>query len=97
MASITITPDALHISANQCRNDALAVNEVMEHMEILLNHLNYGWTSELIRSYSDRYQELMPSLINAKELILQIAESLDSTANTMEETEAGLANMFIAN
>lgn len=93
---IRITPDQMRERAGQYRNEADTVNGVISTMDNLLQQLQSEWEGASSESYNARYQELKPGFVKAEELIREIAASLDSTAKTLEETDASIASQFKA-
>lgn len=93
---IRITPDQMRERAGQYRSEADTVNGVISTMDNLLQQLQSEWEGASSESYNARYQELKPGFVKAEELIREIAASLDSTAKTLEETDASIASQFRA-
>ncbi len=91
---IRITPDQMRSRANQYRNEAEKVDEVISNMDTLLTNLQSEWEGASSEAYAARYQELKPGFVKARELISEIAATLDSTARIVEETDASIANQF---
>lgn len=97
MASqIRMTPDVMRERANQYRNEADTVSDVISNMDNLLYELQSEWEGAASESYCERYEELKPGFLQAEELIREIAEALDSTANIVEETDENIASQFRA-
>ena len=93
---IRITPDQMRQKANKYRNEADTVDGVIRQMDSLLEQLRTEWEGAASESYDVRYQQLKPGFEQARELIREIAQALDSTANIVEETDANIANQFRA-
>ena len=93
---IRITPDQMRERANQYRNEADKVGDVIAQMDSLLGALQGEWEGSASESYAARYQELKPGFMKAQELIVEIAAALDSTARIVEETDASIASQFKA-
>lgn len=91
---IRITPEQMRSRAKEYRNEADAVNGVIKKMDTLLTALQGEWEGAASESYSTRYGELKPGFLKAEELIREIATSLEVTAKTVEETDAGIAAQF---
>lgn len=89
---IRITPDQMRDRANEYRAQAQNVEDVITQMDSLLSALQSEWEGESSRAFDDRYQELRPGFVSAKELIDEIAAALDATANDLE----GLDNQIAA-
>ena len=91
---IRITPEQMRQRANQYRNEAETVHGVIGQMDSLLSALQSEWEGAASESYAARYQELKPGFLKAEELIREIAQALDSTANIVEETDNSIAAQF---
>ena len=91
---IRITPDQMRGRANEYRAEADTVNGVIQKMDTLLTVLQAEWEGAASESYAVRYALLKPSFMKAEELIREIAQALDATANIVEETDASIAAQF---
>lgn len=91
---IRITPDQMRSRAGQYRGEASNVQEVISNMDNLLNQLQSEWEGAAAESYASRFAELRPGFIKAKDLIEEIAQALDATAQTLEETDSSIASSF---
>ena len=60
----------------------------------LLSELQGEWEGEASRAYSARFSELRPGFVKAQELIGEIAQALDATAQSLEEVDANIASQF---
>lgn len=92
--AIRITPDSMRERANQYRNEAQKVNDVIAQMDSLLGQLQGEWEGAASQAYAARFAELRPGFVKAEELINEIAAALVATANTMEQTDADIAAQF---
>jgi len=91
---IRISPDTMRQRAGQYRNEAQSVNQVITNMDNLLNNLQSEWEGEASQSYAQRYAELKPGFQKAEQLINEIAQALDKTAASLEETDSSIAAAF---
>ena len=91
---IRITPDQMRSRANEYRVEADNVGNVISKMDSLLSALQSEWEGESSRAYASRFNELRPSFVKAQYLINEISQSLDTTAQTLEETDANIASAF---
>ena len=91
---IRITPDQMRQRANQYRNEAENLNGIIGSLDNLLSALQGEWEGAASESYAARYQELKPGFQKAEQLIREIAQALDSTANIVEETDSSIAAQF---
>lgn len=95
MASqIKLSPDQMRGRANEYRNQAEAVDEVISAMDRLLTNLQSEWEGDASAAYGEKYESLRPGFVSAVELINDIAQALDSTAQSLEETDAAIAGQF---
>ena len=93
---IRITPDQMRERANQYRQEADKVGDVIAQMDSLLSALQGEWEGSASESYAARYAELKPGFMKAQNLIDEIARALDSTAQIVEETDSSIASQFRA-
>lgn len=91
---IRMSPEAMRENAGRYRVEASNVESVIQNMDQLLGILQSEWEGQASQSYAQRYQELKPGFQRAKELIEEIAQALDKTAMTFEETDAAIAGGF---
>lgn len=91
---IRITPDQMRSRAGEYRTEASNVGEVISKMDSLLSALQSEWEGASSEAYASRFAELRPGFVKAQDLINEIAQSLDSTAQTLEETDSNIANAF---
>ena len=97
MSNIRIDPDTMDARAGEYRAEAEQVGQVISKMDSLLNALQSEWEGDASRSYSERYQgDLRPSFVKAQELINEIAQALNKTAQQMREQDAAIASGFRA-
>ena len=91
---IRITPEQMRNRAQEYRVEGEKVQEVIGKMDSLLSALQGEWEGAASEAYAQRFTELRPGFVKAKELIDEIAQALTSTANIVEETDSSIANQF---
>ena len=94
MSLISLTPDELRQRAQQYSAEADKVNQVIQTMGNLLNQLQNEWKGEASQAYAERYNELKPSFDKMEELIREISQALNTSADTYEQTDQNLASGF---
>ena len=95
MASqIRITPEQMRTRANEYTAQAEVVQGVIEKMDSLLSALQGEWEGSASEAYAERFEELRPGFVKAKELIDEISAALTATAKSLEETDANIASQF---
>jgi len=95
MANIRISPDTMRGRANEFRNEASKIGESISSLDRLPGHLQEEWEGEASRSYADRYtSELKPGFQKAQEMVNEIAQALDRTAQEMQDMDQRIASGF---
>ncbi len=87
-----MTPDQMRGRANEYRQQAEQVETVIGKMDNLLSALQGEWEGAASQAYAARFGELRPSFVNARELIEEIARSLDAAATTLEQADQAIAS-----
>lgn len=93
---IRMTPDMMRSRASEYATQSEMVGEVISKMDSLLSQLQSEWEGAASRSYAEKYEELKPGFVKAQELIMEISEALNKTAQTVEETDQAIAAQFRA-
>lgn len=91
---IRITPDQMHDRAGEYRVQAQNVEDVITAMDMLLTNLQSEWEGESSTAFADRFTELRPGFVAAKELIDEIAAALDATANDIKDIDLQIAGQW---
>ncbi len=91
---IRMTPESMRERANEYRTEAGNVEEVITKMDNLLDALQSEWEGSASEAYKEKFEELRPSFVKAKELIDEIAAALEKTAQLTEETDNSIASAF---
>ena len=93
---IRMTPDMMRSRASEYATQSEMMGEVISRMDSLLSQLQSEWEGAASRSYAEKYEELKPGFVKAQELIMEISEALNKTAQTVEETDQAIAAQFRA-
>lgn len=91
---IRMTPDTMRTRAGEYRTEAENLQGVIEKMDSLLNTLLTEWEGSASEAYANKFSELRPSFVAAKQLIDDIAQALDKTAEAVEATDNQIAGQF---
>ena len=91
---IRITPEQMRSRAGEYRTQAQSVDDVIIAMDTLLNNLQSEWEGESSAAFADRFTELRPGFVSAKDLINEIASALDATANDIEDLDKKIAGQW---
>lgn len=91
---IRMTPDTMRQRASEYRTQGENVQAVIEKMDSLLDTLLNEWEGSASEAYANKFGELRPSFVDAKQLIDDIAVALDKTADAVESTDSQIASQF---
>lgn len=91
---IRMTPDTMRARAGEYRTESGNVEGVIRKMDALLATLLTEWEGAASQAYANKFNQLRPSFVAAKELIDDIAVALDKTAEAVERTDADIARQF---
>ncbi len=93
---IRMTPDSMRTRASEYQQQSDIVGEVITAMDNLLSQLLSEWEGAASEAYSDKYEELKPGFVSMQELIADICNALNKTADAVEQTDSDIANQFRA-
>ena len=93
-AQIRMTPDTMRTRAGEYRTESENVQSVIEKMDSLLEALMTEWEGAASEAYANKFAELRPSFVAAKDLIDDIATALEKTAEAVESTDSQIASQF---
>lgn len=91
---IRMTPDTMRTRAGEYRTESENVSNVISKMDQLLQTLLTEWEGAASEAYANKFDELRPSFVAAKDLIDKIATALDKTAEAVEATDSQIASQF---
>ena len=91
---IRMSPDQMRGRANEYRQQAGKVDEVIKKMDNLLSALQSEWEGAASQSFANRYNELKPGFVKAYELVNEIAAALDASAKVYEDTDQTISRGF---
>ena len=91
---IRMTPEKMRARAAQYTTQAGNLQDIINKMDNLLRALQGEWEGDASAAYAQRFAELRPGFVKAKELVDEISTALKSTANIVEETDKNIAGQF---
>lgn len=71
--------------------------QVIKSMDALLNELQSQWKGDSMEGYKARYKKIRSALNNAGDLLKEIHDNLNTTAQIMEETDTRISNQYRRN
>ena len=93
---IRMTPETMRQRASQYRQEGEKMQQVIDKMTSLLAQLQQEWEGDAARGYAQKFNELKPGFKEARELIQKISDSLNKSAQIVEETDRRLGQQFRA-
>lgn len=91
---IRMTPEKMRSRASEYTAQANNLQTIITKMDSLLKSLQSEWEGSASEAYAQRFSELRPGFVKAKDLIDEISTALKSTANIVEETDRNIASQF---
>lgn len=91
---IRMTPETMRTRANEYTQQANNLQQVITKMDSLLKQLQSEWEGDASRAYAERFTQLRPGFVKAKDLVDEISAALKKTAQIVEETDRNIAGQF---
>ena len=88
MNEFRIDPELMRVRASEYRAEADAVDEIIKKMDILLNNMSNEWIGMTSEAFCNRYEELRPAFVDARDLICNIAETIEAVTKEVEEQDS---------
>ncbi len=93
---IRITPETMRARAAEYTAQAQNIQDVINKLDRLLKQLQQEWEGDASRAYADKFGQLRPGFVNAKNLVDEISAALKKTAQIVEDTDKNIAGQFKA-
>jgi uncharacterized protein yukE len=93
---IRMTPDSMRARAGEYQHQSEIVGDVITTMDNLLEQLQSEWEGAASEAYAEKYEELKPGFISMQDLIADICNALNKTADAVEQTDSDIASQFRA-
>lgn len=87
MAQLRVSPEQLRGRASEYRTQGQNMEDLISKLDSLINVLESEWEGNSASRYIARYSELRPSFTSMRQLIDELATSLDQEANKFEEAD----------
>lgn len=94
MGQIRMTPDTMRSRASEYANQAESLQQIISKMDALLSNLQSEWEGDSSRAYAERFAQLRPGFVKAKNLVDEISKALIASANIVENTDSEIARQF---
>jgi len=91
---IRVTPEELISMSNRYANEGSQVGEQVTRLDQMIQELESIWEGQSSQAFSEQYQSLRPSFLKMQQLLEDISSQLNSTAKTLEDADAQIANQI---
>ena len=92
---IRITPEAMRDRAGDFRNARDSYEAVITTMTGLIAALQDEWEGQASQQFALQFESLKPTFDNMHQLITDIAQQCDDTANALEQLDDDIAKKFM--
>ena len=93
---IRMTPETMRTRASEYTAQANNLQQIIKKMDDLLKQLQNEWEGDASRAYAERFGQLRPGFVKAKDLVDEISAALKKTAQIVEDTDRNIAGQFKA-
>ena len=91
---ITVTSGELRETAGDMRTAAGSIQDELNRMLSRVQALTASWTGQAATSFDGFYQQMNQGWAQLKEGMEGVSQMLDTSAQSYDETEAGIAGQF---
>ncbi|HWC14896.1 MAG TPA: WXG100 family type VII secretion target [Actinomycetota bacterium] len=91
---ITVTSGELRDTAGDMRAAAGSIQDELNRMLSRVQALTSSWTGQAATSFDGFYQQMNQGWAQLKEGMEGVSQMLDTSAQSYDETEAGIAGQF---
>jgi len=91
---IRMTPEQMRQRAGEVRNQGETFQDVINRMQNVINELQTEWEGQASRAFAEQFDRLKPAFNDTRQLIDNIGQQLDSTANAVEQMDQDIASRF---
>lgn len=89
---IRVTPEELRATAKQYGVESQEVLNQVDRLNRMISDLKGMWEGASSEAFADQYEQLKPSFIKMSDLLTDVSNQLDQTANTLESTDQDIAD-----
>ena len=88
---IIVTPEEMRSNATNIRTEKANFEQCISSMRIIVNSMSGVFEGESATAFVSNFESYNAQFTSFGELLESFAQKLDTAANTMEETDGGLA------
>lgn len=87
-------PEELRATAKQYGVESQEVLNQVDRLNRMISDLKGMWEGASSEAFADQYEQLKPSFIKMSDLLTDVSNQLDQTANTLESTDQDIASQI---
>ncbi|MFS0655553.1 WXG100 family type VII secretion target [Bacillus sp. 179-C3.3 HS] len=91
---IRVTPEELRATAKQYGVESQEVLNQVDRLNRMITDLKGMWEGASSEAFADQYEQLKPSFIKMSDLLTDVSNQLEQTANTLESTDQDIASQI---
>lgn len=91
---IRMTPETMRTRAGEFTTEAENIQSVINKMDRLLQQLQQEWDGASSRAFAEKYSQLRPGFVNAKNLVDEISAALKKSAQMVEDLDTSMAGQY---
>ncbi|MDM5299338.1 WXG100 family type VII secretion target [Bacillus pumilus] len=91
---IRVTPEELRATAKQYGVESQEVLNQVDRLNRMISDLKGMWEGASSEAFADQYEQLKPSFIKMSDLLTDVSNQLEQTANTLESTDQDIASQI---
>ncbi|MFJ5964700.1 MULTISPECIES: WXG100 family type VII secretion target [unclassified Bacillus (in: firmicutes)] len=91
---IRVTPEELRATAKQYGVESQEVLNQVDRLNRMISDLKGMWEGASSDAFADQYEQLKPSFIKMSDLLTDVSNQLEQTANTLESTDQDIASQI---
>ncbi|MBM7605168.1 WXG100 family type VII secretion target [Metabacillus litoralis] len=91
---IRVTPAELMDMSNRYSGESSQVEDQIGRLDTMIRDLESMWEGESSRAFNEQYQTLRPSFVQMQQLLQDISEQLNSTAQALENADQQIASQI---
>ena len=91
---IRMTPEQMRMRAGEVRGQGEVFQDVINKMQNIVGELQIEWEGQASGRFAQQFESLKPSFNEIKQLIDEIGDQLNVTANAVEQLDQEIAGRF---
>ncbi len=91
---IKMTPDQMRQFAQQYSNGSQTISDLLNQLTSLQSQIEADWQGSGFDRFNDEFQQLSPKIQQFAQLLDEINQKLNQSAQAMSDTDSQIASQF---